>query len=395
MAVVKTWKVVVTELGSDDALHEVRVEATNWMGALDAGRVHLGEKRGVPQGASCAVAPDGQVTLHDPMGRRTYVLTPRRPSSRPPAPDTTPATKNDVRASRPSAPESYRPKPPKSAIPASRTPSTAAAPANRKSAPNSRQGPKHQDDRLRRKSIAETRRPSKSQPGAKRRSCAEDHLRASACAQPSQKPAPASVSRTVPADPPKRSSAPPPSRDSGTDEEAASGDFWRRFVRTDRDPTQDNPLRYRERAYAVPPETDPDDIEELLRERFADIRDRMEGLPSGKFVNLAVFDHEWTHQPARPPVATLQWKDWRDVPTVTVRRPTPVPPPEEAKPATPVNPPQPHPVPLVAAAAPAEPAPISDTTTAEPLVIEDPFKPRPASTPPDPSGSPLRTVERW
>ena len=37
VALARTWKLVVTELGSGAPLHEVFVEATNWMGALDAG----------------------------------------------------------------------------------------------------------------------------------------------------------------------------------------------------------------------------------------------------------------------------------------------------------------------------------------------------------------------
>ena len=38
----------------------------------------------------------------------------------------------------------------------------------------------------------------------------------------------------------------------------------------------------------------------------------MEGKPRGKFVNLAVFDHRWKDAPERPPVITLQWRDWRN-----------------------------------------------------------------------------------
>ncbi|MBW2465475.1 MAG: hypothetical protein JRH11_27760, partial [Deltaproteobacteria bacterium] len=72
----KTWRLVVTELGGSAPLSDVSVEATNWMAAMKAGRAAAGEDGGVPPGASCAVAPGGQVTIHDPVARKTYTLTP-------------------------------------------------------------------------------------------------------------------------------------------------------------------------------------------------------------------------------------------------------------------------------------------------------------------------------
>jgi hypothetical protein len=39
-------------------------------------------------------------------------------------------------------------------------------------------------------------------------------------------------------------------------------------------------------------------------------------VPPGKFFNLAIFDHSWSSQPQRPPIATLQWKDWRGEPMI-------------------------------------------------------------------------------
>ncbi|MCA9583628.1 MAG: hypothetical protein KC416_17640, partial [Myxococcales bacterium] len=46
------------------------------MAALRAGREKLGEKEGVPAGASCAVASDGRVTIMDPVAQRSYLLVP-------------------------------------------------------------------------------------------------------------------------------------------------------------------------------------------------------------------------------------------------------------------------------------------------------------------------------
>ena len=41
------------------------------------------------------------------------------------------------------------------------------------------------------------------------------------------------------------------------------------------------------------------------------LKQEIEGRPRGKLVNLAVFDHRWKDTPERPPVVTLQWRDWR------------------------------------------------------------------------------------
>lgn len=63
-------------LGASGApLHDVTVQAENWMTALRNGRTQIGEQGGVPTGASCAVAPDGKVTILDPAAQRTYVVT--------------------------------------------------------------------------------------------------------------------------------------------------------------------------------------------------------------------------------------------------------------------------------------------------------------------------------
>lgn len=65
-------------------MFEGTVQASTWLGALQAGRHRLGEEGGIPPGASCHVAPDGVVTIQDAVHRRRYLLV---PSSEPaPAP---------------------------------------------------------------------------------------------------------------------------------------------------------------------------------------------------------------------------------------------------------------------------------------------------------------------
>lgn len=83
----KKWRLLVTPLSGTTPLHRLEVEAPNWMGALREARKELGEDGGLPTGASCAVAPDGTVTILDSESRRKFVLAPGNlPAPQPPAP---------------------------------------------------------------------------------------------------------------------------------------------------------------------------------------------------------------------------------------------------------------------------------------------------------------------
>src|SRR5690606_38600780 len=78
--------------------HEVVVDAGDWMTALTRARGQIGERGGVPPGASCAVAPDGKVTILDGVARRQYALAtteeaPSAPASPAPAAAATPPKK--------------------------------------------------------------------------------------------------------------------------------------------------------------------------------------------------------------------------------------------------------------------------------------------------------------
>jgi hypothetical protein len=72
----KKWRLLVTPLTGTMPLHQLEVEAPNWMGALREGRKAIGEDGGLPAGASCAVAPDGTVTILDSEARRKFLLMP-------------------------------------------------------------------------------------------------------------------------------------------------------------------------------------------------------------------------------------------------------------------------------------------------------------------------------
>jgi hypothetical protein len=67
---------VVTELGSEAAIHDVTVEAPDWMTAVTMGRGRIGERGGVPPGAMCSVSAEGIVTLVDAVTRKRYRLEP-------------------------------------------------------------------------------------------------------------------------------------------------------------------------------------------------------------------------------------------------------------------------------------------------------------------------------
>ncbi|MBN1655535.1 MAG: GAF domain-containing protein [Deltaproteobacteria bacterium] len=82
------------------------------------------------------------------------------------------------------------------------------------------------------------------------------------------------------------------------------------------EPNAENPLTYRERSFLVPQGLALKEVEEALREQIAILQDDLREAPKGKFVNLAAFDHRWEGQPKRPPVAILQWKDWRGDPQI-------------------------------------------------------------------------------
>jgi hypothetical protein len=70
-------------------------------------------------------------------------------------------------------------------------------------------------------------------------------------------------------------------------------------------------------VYAGAPDMTSERGEEILRGRFAELRESLAHATPGKFFHLAIFDHEFPlgpdgrGRPLRPPLATLVYKDWR------------------------------------------------------------------------------------
>ncbi len=126
--------------------------------------------------------------------------------------------------------------------------------------------------------------------------------------------------------PPPRSAAPLPktARDAGAQKSYPVPDHltggtpptFQLLRKRKQEPTDRSPIAYREYAYATPADTTPAAAELLAWTRFREIAEELAQRPPGKFVQLAVFDHEFDARPLRPPLVTLAWKDWRGAPVV-------------------------------------------------------------------------------
>ncbi len=84
----------------------------------------------------------------------------------------------------------------------------------------------------------------------------------------------------------------------------------------EQNPNDASPLTYREYAFAVPEGTSEETAAEVLRAQLRFVEAHIATAKTGKLVNLAVFDIEFTGKPPRPPLATLTWKDWKGEPVV-------------------------------------------------------------------------------
>ena len=77
-------------------------------------------------------------------------------------------------------------------------------------------------------------------------------------------------------------------------------------------PSDSSPITYREMALAVAEGTSEGDAEAIARAECEVMRASLRGL-AGQFIQLAIFDHEFSGKPKRPPLAALTFKDWQRV----------------------------------------------------------------------------------
>lgn len=376
----KGWRVELSRLGDTKPVREIRVSAPNWIGALRAARQQWGEPAQVPPGASCAVAPDGAVTVMDGAMRRRFTLTEVTSSA---------ATQHPLGQTVGFDERPQTRQPPDQTAPTSRSATTPIAPRNRAKTPARRSNnPTERADSHRQvgaraaasgpASVSpRSRAPGKSQP-LHQTIAFEPEQRATPT--PSQTDAalvaiaarqrrrqrfktvgfdrselPVSDAAATVADRPKatppqgrrrdsRSGAPlppppaaarvtsgaqPPSAARVTSGAQPPSPAHRASVaqkghepaltlllQRDEDPNADNPLAYRERAYCVDAATVVGDAEALLRMELRTLQAEMRSVSAGKFCSLAVFDHPWEVEPVAPPLVVLEWKDWKGEPEV-------------------------------------------------------------------------------
>jgi len=316
----QTWRVVVTKLGGSDIVGEVEVDATNWMGALRVGRERLGEAPAMPAGASCSIDGAGVATVLDPAGRRKLVLTPIGtvgPSSAPPAdaspqPAPAPAPVN--------APSAFQPPAATAAVQPAPTAVAAGEPPTKK--------------RKRFETVAFVPghlnpMNAPAGPAAVIRDPAPHEPAPAASVAPAATP-PATAPSTAPdthGGGAESGSADRPSRISSTSPRPSQLALELLQQRSE-DPSANNPICYRERAYFLPRGVTVQEAEASLRFELVSMQEELKGMKRGKLINLAAFDHRWNDAPERPPVVTLQWRDWKgevlvDFPAARIESPPP------------------------------------------------------------------------
>lgn len=286
----------VEALKDGDLLAETHVEATNWMSALRAARAELGEEGGVPPGASCAVAANGEVTILDSVERRRLVLTPAgaKKSDEPPKVPSGRVKGAKSFGPKHTDPQSPQPTASKPVSPEPATPEKTAAAAVSSGA-KSKEAPK--------------------MPRKRPRTAAYD---VSAFTMPKKRAATAKAgegetTETTDAPPAKASATSSAPTSAESPSTAATKAALRVMHQRDVEPSADNPITYRERAFFSGAAAD-GHVVAALRDELATLRqtDDVKGL----YVNLAAFDHEWTERPERPPVATLEFRAWKGEPIV-------------------------------------------------------------------------------
>lgn len=317
------WLVEVSSLGKTDT-QKFCVEAESWQRALQAARSQRGED-GPMSGFSIELLEEGYRAV-DPLARVRFVVKK--------APDDMPITavvsKDPKGGVAPAAPNtgSIPPKaasiaPPAPAAAASAAPPPAAPSAAASAPPNSGSGdattpnlpPSPTSSARDGASKKAPPRPGQSQPpsaqagaalldaigatGEKKKS--QTMVFASAGDASVVDKAPAAVDRAAP--PAIGSAIPglPPVK---------------LLTSREQNPNDASPLTYREYAFAVPAGTSEEVAADVLRAQLRYVEAHIATAKTGKLVNLAVFDVEFTGKPPKSPVATLTWKDWKGEPVV-------------------------------------------------------------------------------
>lgn len=317
----RLWKISVNDSSAASTPLQTEVLAVNWLTALELGRRALGETEGMPRGASCTVSPTGGVTVFDPNARRTYVLAPEdvsrsEPDTKPRRPPTLTGTPRPM-----PAPPLEKGVPPSAvlSIPLSAQEPTKGPKAKRVSRRTMAYGgpkaniPSPSAKKRNRQTVvyggnqptAGTTEPSPAEPprGEKKRGSRSDdpHRRKK-------------HTMTYSMDDLNVGLVSPPGSgpDGPTPQMVTEASLGKVLYQRDEDPSETNPLTYRERVLLVPKGTTFSQCKALLLEQqrllVAEIGEGVQG----RYFNLAVFDTAFTGTPTTPPLATLEWRDWHD-----------------------------------------------------------------------------------
>ncbi|MEZ4327102.1 MAG: GAF domain-containing protein [Polyangiales bacterium] len=315
----KRWRIEVSALGSDETKAEATVEAANWMTALKAGRAALGESGGLPPGANLRHESGGSVTIHDARERKTYRLYPAEEGPVAPAAVAQAAAAPAGAPVRKARPKTIAYIPSEDLAPALHAATAATQPAQPQPVAQAQPVAQPQPTiigadaplaaKSNKKKMAMTMAymPGDDLPVAPRQVVVSGQADVGT-ADTIQEEAPLPVAT------PQASSSPATSTE--TEPTLTEVDVELLLSR-DAEPNEENPLRYRERAYVVPPTLSAAEAEAVARGELAALQAELEPFPTGKYVSIAVFDHAWDEHPARPPVVTLDWKDWHGEPVVT------------------------------------------------------------------------------
>ncbi len=383
------WKLVVTPLQAQGETCEVVVSAENWLSALRLARKQLDEEGGVPPGASCVMGPTGEVTILDVVSRRRFTLSRTEPAAsvapepvqslpQPfvppqvqalPQPLTAPATPE----ANVSAPAHAKPRttmaysPQESAairaqlVAATTQPAKAPSPAT---PPAQRTPPAQEAARTpiaAQPSPSAQPQPPTAAPQAVQLTAgqlsavqltgvpANEHASPTPRSHLGNMTHPAKRSTTVAYSPEESAAirsqllavspavtAPAPTANPAIAAKSATvaymqSPFTPGYVplvtlsKRDEDPGASSPLLYRERGYFSPNALGSSLAEQALLRELASLRAELPPAQRGVFISLALFDHYFEGKPARGPVATLQWKDWRGAPVFSWNTSAPAP----------------------------------------------------------------------
>ncbi len=348
---------MITPLQAPGDAREVVVTAENWLSGLRLARKQIGEEGGVPPGASCVMAATGEVTIVDMTSRRRFTLSratdpaaaARQPSAtHPPVATPRPAAGQPIASSAPPAafPVHFAPV----ATPATPAAQPAASPAEAKVRTSTMAYSPEDSAAIRAQLVAATQPAKRSNTVAysPEESAAARAQLLEAQADPATRGKPAGAAPVVPAAAVVPPAAPAPApvapvaqapaaiapiatpavAPPATGGKRATVAYLESLFaqgssqlvvisQRDQEPSATSPLLYRERCLFSPNTSEKNLVQQALQRELAAVCATLNPSQRGVFVSLALFDHHYQGKPARGPIATLQWKDWRGEPVFT------------------------------------------------------------------------------